>query len=580
MKRMIMFLLLSTFLALSMAPVVSFGEAVKEKPTKPTATASAQDKPEYGAVFVMALGADITLFDETLGHTNNAPTQMLTNDTILTGDWSKGPAGSNEYTWFYYGTPPSKVLTGGIAESWEMPDENTFVYHIRKGVRFHNKPPTNGREMNADDVLFSIQRAWKSPGSIYASADFIESVTAPDKWTIVIKAMPGKAGVVYRYVSFYLKTVPRDAVEAYGDLKDWKNAIGTGPFMLKEYVSSTAATFVRNPDYWMTDPTGPGKGNRLPYLDGVKWLVVPDPSTRMAAMRTGKIDALHNLVVEDALTLLERSPELEYVANPSGGPMAVHMRIDNPELPWANVDVRRALHMALDLKEIAKTYYSGQAVVLNWPAMAIPDCADFYTPLEELPESTRELFAYHPEKAKQLLAEAGYPNGFKASMVCFKDQVDMLSIIKAYWQAIGVDLSLDVKEYSAYTSIGVGKKHTEMYMHTAGAATPEQFSRIRHGNIDNYGMINDPKIEAAYAKVAGNFFNEELKKQTYREIHPYVLSQAYLIVMPSPNIYNIWQPWVQNYHGERYMPTWASTDAYLKYVWIDQGIKEKMAEKR
>jgi len=553
----------------------------EEKPTEEKPSVLPEEKPQYGGIFVMALGADIPLFDETLGHTVNSPTQMLTNDTVLTGDWAKGPAGSNEYTWFYYGTPPATVLTGGIAESWEMPDENTFIYHIRKGVRFHNKPPTNGREMNAEDVLFSIQRAWASPASIYpVGANFIESVTAPDKWTIVIKTKPGTAGVVYRYVSFYLKTVPREAVEMYGNLKDWRNAVGTGPFMLEDYVSGTAATFVKNPNYWMTDPVGKGKGSRLPYLDGVKWLVIPDPSTRMAALRTGRIDALHWVEVEDAMLLMKTNPDLEYVGNPSGAPMAVHMRIDNPALPWTKLDVRRALHMAVDLKEIANTYYSGQAEVLNYPAMAIPDCADYYTPLEELPESTRELFTYNPDKAKQLLAEAGYPDGFKAVVVCYKDQVDMLSIIKAYWEIIGVDLSLDVKEYSVYTSLGISKKHEEMYMHTADSATPEQFSRVRAGNIDNYGLINDPKIEAAYKTVASNFFDETLKRQTYKEIHPYILSQAYLIVMPSPYIYNLWQPWVKNYHGERYMPTWASTEFYLTYIWLDQDLKEEMTGKR
>ncbi len=528
----------------------------------------------------MSRSVDIPQFDETLGHTNNAPTQMLTNDTVLTADWAKGPAGTNEYSWFYFGTPPTTVLMGGVAESWEMPDENTFIYHIRKGVKFHNKPPTNGREMNADDVVYSIKRAWASPSAIYkVGANFIESVTATDKWTVTIKTAPGMAGVVYRYVSFYMKTVPREAVEKYGNLADWRNAVGTGPFMLEDYVSGSSATFVRNPNYWMKDPVGPGKGNQLPYLDSVKWLTIPDASTRMAAMRTGKTDFLLWVEIEDARSLMKTNPEVKYVSSPSGAPMALHMRIDKG-LPQSDLKVRRALSMAVNLEEIKNTYYYGQAVVLNYPAMAIPDWADIYTPLEKLPAETRELFTYNPDKAKQLLAEAGYPNGFKSEVVCYKDQVDMLSIIKSYWAKIGVDLKIDVREYSVYASVGTSKSYADMYMHSADAATPEQFSRVRAGNIDNYGMINDPKIEAAYKTVAGNFFNEALKRQTYREIHPYILSQAYLIVMPSSNVYNFWHDWVKNYHGERYMPTWASTDFFLTYVWLDQDLKEKMTGKR
>jgi peptide/nickel transport system substrate-binding protein len=114
---------------------------------------------------------------------------------------------------------------------------------------------------------------------------------------------------------------PPETVAKYGDMKDWQNAVGTGPFMLTDYVSGSSITFARNPDYWMKDPLHPQ--NQLPYVDGVKLLIIPDTSTALSALRTGKLDVMEAVVWDDTVSLKKTSPDLQYTGRgallPSAG---------------------------------------------------------------------------------------------------------------------------------------------------------------------------------------------------------------------------------------------------------------------
>ena len=464
-----------------------------------------------------------------------------------------------------------------MAESWELTDPNTITYQVRQGVHFHDKAPANGRELTADDVAFSLNRQWESRTSIFPGNPYIQSITAPDKSTVVIKSDPGKMGVIYRYASWYAHTYPREAIEKYGDMGDWRNACGSGAFLLTDYVAGSSATFERNPNFWDKDPIHPE--NQIPYLDGVKYLVIPDVSTRLAALRTGKIDFFPGVEWEEAASLMKTNPELEYKNYP-GGPPALMWRVDKPELPFNDIRVRQALQLAVNNEEIARDFYGGFADVLGWPAAKIPEFKDCYISLEELPESTRQLYEYHPDKAKQLLAEAGYPDGFKTTIVCYKDQVDILSIVKAYWADVGVDLKLDVREYGAYQSARHGKTYEEIFMGGISTAVPDQYPFARVGNINNESMVNDPRIEEAYATILVNYFNWDKVLQILKETNPYYIGQSYHLVLPAPYMFTFWQPWVKNYHGEIYVGTWSMMYNFVKWTWIDQDLKEKMTGTR
>jgi len=189
------------------------------------------------------------------------------------------------------------------------------------------------------------------------------------------------------------------------------------------------------------------------------------------------------------------------------------------------------------------------------------------------------MYSYHPDEAKQLLAEAGYPDGFKTSIICYTTNVDLLSIIKDYWAKVGVELELEVKEYGAYTGYMRSKEY-DVFMSSALSSNPEMFSRDRIGNIDNYSMIADERIEQAYAAIKANFFNADKKAEAYRDIHPHMLEQAYYLVLPGPADYTFWQPWIKNYHGERYVGTWAKLFNFPGWIWLDRDLKYEMTGTR
>jgi len=230
------------------------------------------EKPKYGGLFIQGTPKEPLNFDEAFGSPEISGSTLLTNEELLGGDWTRGPSGTGEVSWLHFLFPSPDVQTGCLATGWELADPGTLIFNIRKGVHFQNKPPTNGRELTADDVVFSLKRLWENPRSYHYSGlpwkDHFESITAPDKWTVVIKSPPGKMGRVFETCGDLVRIVPRDAVEAYGDLKDWRNALGTGPFILKDYIPGNSMEFTRNANYWRNDPLFPE--NQLPYLDGVR----------------------------------------------------------------------------------------------------------------------------------------------------------------------------------------------------------------------------------------------------------------------------------------------------------------------
>jgi len=467
------------------------------------------EKPRYGGVCVQALPKTINGFDAAHGVPGNYYSQKLTNESLVIGDWLAGMAGRGETYWVYHSFPAPDRIVGSIAESWERPDDTTMVFYIRKGIRWApaDKAPTYGRELTADDVAFSLRRMFQTdscyvyhgyPWDIYVESIEAESWQGSDaNFTVVVKSKPDKLGFVWEMVSMYGGTiVPRDAIEYYGDFGDWQDAIGTGPFILTDYVPGSQVTMERNPNYWGNHPLYPDM--QMPFLDGYKLLIIPDVSTRLAGLRTGKIDwfgerAPDAIEWEDAAKLMESNSDLQYLGYPGGVAPALWYRVDKPELPFYDVNVRKALNMAVDQAEIRDTYYGGNAELINWPIAPIPAYADVFTPLEELPESTQEQFGYYPDKAKQLMVDAGYPDGFAISVDCYQPDVDLLAVVQAKWEEVlNVDLKINVSEYSVYNSIRT--KHT--YPETIQSVMSDglfwyKFMATTPGNKLNDSMVDD-----------------------------------------------------------------------------------------
>jgi peptide/nickel transport system substrate-binding protein len=593
MKRKIAWLTLSCVIVLALI-LASCGPAVEEEEGKKTVVGKVTEEeaeeeekevieekietiattPRYGGTITIAAGIDVRTFDPKFVG-DSETTMMWNNEKLAKGDWARGPAGTGEVEWILPGVWSMDYDAPMLAESWEWPDNETIVFHIRKGVHFQNKAPAFGREMTAEDVAYSIYRKLLDPESLNyptKEEDRLKSVEAIDKWTVVVKTPTLVHGSAIQSILAECWIFPEELGD--GDMTNWEDVIGTGPWVLKDYVIQSSLTFEKNPIYWLEDPVNPG--NKLPYADFFRILVIEDPSTRISAIRTGKIDAYRGLTWDEGESLMRSNPELQYSRYLRHTAPMIWMRQDNEALPFSDLMVRRALSMALDRDAIIEGYYRGNAEKFCHPVMPTGELADIFVPLEEQSAETQERYEYHPDKAKQLLAEAGYPNGFKAEIVCYAPNVDVLSIVKQQWAEIDVDLELDVRESGAWRSI----QRSQGYESMLWAQITGIYYTVPLCYLEDYPRFNR---SVGYDQYVEDFYREKMLpyrgpigdatlRKNFRELIPYLLDLCWAIELPSDYFYNFWQPWVGGYHGE-YSTGRGWWNDWPMYVWIDQDVK-------
>ncbi len=539
--------------------------------------------PKYGGTLYLYMADPTGGFDEAfnMGHVGGmVTTTWFTNQQMLQGDWTTGPAGTGKQDWYNGFVGRVELLTGQLAESWEFLDDETFIFYIRKGVKFQNKAPVNGREFTAEDAVYNMNRIWTSPGSypylVYPAQYRPTSIKALDKYTVEVKVPKIMQGQMFLVCgSFMFADHPPEMIAKYGDMKDWRNACGTGPWILTDFVTNSSQTYVRNPNYWQKDPFNPE--NQLPYMDSIKGLNISDSSTRLAALRTGKLHMLGGLVWDDAESLMNTTPEIKYKYWISG-PNCPIGRLDKPELPFKDIKVRQALNMAIDRETLISDYYKGHADLFAFPFSSSPTYSAYFTPLEEQSTAIQDLYTYNPEKARQLLAEAGYPNGFKTQIICIAAEVDFLSLIREYFLDIGVDMVINQVELGTKTSMDRGRTYPEMIY--KGLVQDYQFAWrmlfLRIESADNVAMINDPRFRAPYEEICQIIGKDDARvNEIIKEVSRMSLELAWAVWMPGPEIYTFWWPWLQNFYSNGWGGYWTPND-WTYYCWIDEALKKSM----
>lgn len=562
-------------------------------------TTSGAQKPVYGGIFRHALTSDITNFDFFTTYFAPGITDSLTNDGLTAGDWAKGPAGgygSDETSW-----PECDNLVshraGMLAQSWKWTadatnDQATLVYEIRQGVHFaldQNSDASKlvgGREMTADDVVYTLRLLTQDPRCyVYNASPELRSaqIEKTGQWEVSVTVPMEALMTAFTRLNYWGRVIPKEVIDKYGNMADWRNSVGTGPFMLTDFVGGSSATLKKNPNYWMKNPVGPGKGDQLPYVDGISFLIVTDASTRYAAVRTGKIDQIMDVGMDDATSLSSSSPQLKELQQPIVGAGAIFMRTD--QSPFNDIRVRQALLMATDLNQINQGLYQGKGVTQTWPWPDVKGYENAYMSLDNpnMPQSVKDLYQYNPDKAKQLLSEAGYPDGFKTTALLTTTDADYYSILKDMWSKVGVDMSLDIVDigveirllasgqYPAIASFGVSLPYMYYYMpHLTGAS-----------GTANPGKIKDQTIDAGLTKINTILATTEDENSALsvwgKDLLPYLLGQAYAIPRVAGPTYNFWWPWVKNYSGEQ----WLGGDldnaySWYPFIWIDQSMKSSM----
>ena len=559
---------------------------VEEKPQKEAASPEA---PKYGGTIRIPQTADITRFS-TILHTTAGPTIFLVNQDLWQGDWTRGAAGgygTDELDW----ADNNDILsykTGAIAQStkWttdNVKNEGTIIYQIRQGIRWALNPNSeasrlvNGRELTADDVVFHLRRVVTDTRAyLYGSNPELRTanITKTGPWEVTVKLSLDALMTGLSRLSDSVQFEAPEVAQKYGIQTTWKVSVGTGPFMVVDYIAGSTVILDRNPNYWEKNPIGPGKGNQLPYLDRVQYLIIPDASTRQAALRTGKIDQLTGQRWEDAGQFRKTTPALLELETPGGGLEGVSLRVDKP--PFNDVRVRRAMLMATDFEALLQSFFGGRGSILNWPAVYTKANAPLYLGLTDpaMPASVKELYVYNPEKAKQLLKEAGYPNGFKTTALIEPPMVDIWSVYKDMWSKIGVNLALDVRETGAVIALQTSRQYEITRSASASVGSFYALPTLTPQAFVNFGIIDDPVINEAYAKMRVLAITDMPGAMAmHKELMKHVLDQAYVVPGVSGYSSTLWWPWLKNYSGETYVGYY---DTPWGYVWYDEALKKSM----
>ncbi|MBM3222963.1 MAG: ABC transporter substrate-binding protein [Candidatus Tectomicrobia bacterium] len=349
--------------------------------------------PRRGGVLHVPTGV-LRSFDPTVGYSTEL---SLVWDTLL--EW--------ESTWYFPEAHTKPMIRKSLAESWHMVDPSTWVFQLRQGVKFHNLPPVHGREMTADDVRYSYELLKNKPGYSNRTAA-IQEVQVLDPYTVRFHlAIPDPNFPLNHVNSFSPVIVPKEAVEAEGGLG--KYPIGTGAFLLKEFATGEGALLVKNPHYFMRDKDG----QSLPYVDAIRLFFTRDAATEAALFRSRRVDMMRPPTLDMLNELLKTVPDAWLYRIPSLGWTNYGLWLPFGKPPYNDVRVRQAISMALNRDIIAETINRGDASLYG----PFPWVQAGYTQRDDYSYANLgPNYTYNPKRAKELLAEAGHPNGLEMTI--------------------------------------------------------------------------------------------------------------------------------------------------------------------
>lgn len=496
-------------------------------------------------------------------------------EQLFVGDLSKAEGRGGTHKFVADAWLPPDAIRGELAEKWEWQDDPlAVVVTLRKGVMFPEKPGVMAsRELTAEDVVYAFDRVNTSPQNARGFFDYIDKMEARDRYTVVMQMNRFHSEWNYRYgYGHYSSIVPREVIEA--GATNWKNANGTGPFMLADLVQGNSSVYVRNPAYWDSE-TIDGKDYKLPFVDKVTFRFIKDEATWITALRTAKLDILETVRWQNVDSLKNSSPALKW--RRYLGQTGVFLSMDVNTKPFDDIRVRRALNMAVNKKEIVSAYYNGHAELFAYPQH--PDFGGYFQPLDEMPDSVKELFEYNPKKARELLKEAGYPNGFafKTQVCsCFPDHMELLPLVAGYLERVGVKVEIQPMEHGAYFAALASRKMTPGYFFAIGHSNPTTTlaRNFRSGSPWNPSGWADPAFDAKLAEMYA-IRDEEGRRALIRAMTVEMIDKAPYIWLPTPYGHTAWWPWVKNYNGELRVGAVRPGPIYAR-IWVDRDLKKKM----
>jgi peptide/nickel transport system substrate-binding protein len=436
---------------------------------------------------------------------------------------------------------PKGNLIPVLAESWEAdPVNKTITYHLRKGVKFQDGTP-----FNAEACRWNLQLG-KDTGRL-TDGQFVKSIDVVDEYTVRITCTEYSSVSLLNYG--WLQQYSPTAFNKYGKEYLRTHAVGTGPFKLTDFQRDTSIKYEKNNDYWR-------KG--LPLLDGMEVQYVPNPMTASLMMEAKEADIW--LDVQDVKYIVDLEKKGFKIAWGPGMLWALlPSSAKDPKSPYANKKVREAIEYAIDRPTMAKTLGFGKYEALT---QVVPSFSPAHNP-------NYNPRPYNPEKAKQLLAEAGYPSGFDTKLLAIETQRDAAVAIQSYLAAVGIRVALDLADmgrffgaiYSpagwtdlALSNSGINPDGTDLFTHFG----PRPMT-YRHGYI-----TKSPEFLAACEKALRTYEPAPLKVALQQAVRQ-AADDAMVIPLYRSAEVNIMRDYVHSDYMKIHGVTW-----YSYYDWMEK----------
>ncbi|WP_161880718.1 ABC transporter substrate-binding protein [Deinococcus alpinitundrae] len=424
---------------------------------------------------------------------------------------------------------PSGKIVPSLATRWTTSKDGlTWTFTVRSGVKFHN-----GRAFEASDVAYSINRikdpATKSPRS--GDFELVKSIAAPNKTKVVFTLSKPFSPLLSKLAFSLNVIVPREAAATLNT-----KPVGTGPFVFDSYVPQTRMVLKKNPNFWGKD----AKGNKLPYLDGITYSYLPDPTARVTALRTGTVDWIE-YVPSTGISALKGDANINVLGGPAANYRALFFNV--AQKPLDDPKVRRAIAYAINNQEIVDVALLGVGGLAS-PGTVFPNGSYYAAPDANYGKPNLD-------KARALLKEAGYPNGFPLELKV-TSTYDFLrapaEIIQAQLAPIGIKVNINALEWSVYLPDVLAKKYTATILGESGQGDPDDylytpFASDSGGNLTNF---KDATIDK-WLDQGRQVSSPAARKKLYVDVQKRLVDLSPMVFLYSSTQYEAARKTVQGY---------------------------------